>query len=272
MNNFNKLIFAILFSSVLAIGSFMPIAVSADEDETAAGDETAKTKSDRAESAPPEENLSDSGLPSSIDADVTFAFTRPVIQKPYEFQIGKEVHFLVGFKNKGQQVFQVNNIGASFRYAQDFSYALQNFSSLQYNKLVEPNEETTFGYTFLINEAYIPRTYGFVVNLNYASKDGVQYENTVFNQTIALIEVDDGLDGESIFLYVILIAFAVLIAYGLNSLFIKYFGVSKRQVAKPVEQEKIIHKREVDYDWIPNTVTSNMRKTSAGNKKMAPAN
>lgn len=211
----------------------------------------------------------------SDDADVTFMFTRPVVGKPYEFIIGKEVHFLVGFKNKAQKDFQVQSMDASFRYSLDFSYTLQNFTSPPYNRIVEPDQETTLGYTFIVSEQYAPRSYGFVVNLLYSDKDGVQYQNTVFNETVTLIEIDEGLDSESFFLYILLAGFVALIGYGLNQLYIKYVNPTRRSSNRPKPApEKTTSTNEVDYDWLPPSMVANLKKTSTAGvaSKKAAAN
>jgi len=209
------------------------------------------------------------GPQPSDDADVAFLFTRPAVTKPYEFPIGKEVHYIIGFKNKGQKDFYLGNIDSSFRYSLDFNYILQNFTSYPYNRLVEPNGETTVGYSLFISEQYAARAYGFTVNLLYSDKDGVQYQNTVFNETVSLIELDEGLDSESFFLYILLAGLAALMAYGLNKLYIKYVNPTRRSSVKvPTEQEKVSSK-EVDYDWLPPAMVANLKKTSTGSKKAA---
>lgn len=213
----------------------------------------------------------DKGPQPSDDADVTFMFTRPIVDKPYEFPIGKEVHFLVGFKNKATNDFRLNHIDASFRYSLDFSYILQNFTSYPYNREVEPNQETTLGYTLYISEQYAARAYGFTVNLLYSDKNGVQYQNTVFNETVSLIEVDEGLDSETFFLYIILAGFVALIGYGSNHLYVKYVNPTRRSSIKPVEPEKAPITNEVDFDWLPSSMVANLKKTSTGTKN-APAN
>lgn len=211
---------------------------------------------------------SQTGPVPSDDADVTFRFTRPIVEKPYEFAIGKEVHFLVGFKNKAQKDFQLSTIDASFRYSLDFSYTLQNFTSYPYNRIVEPNQETTLGYTFFISEQYAARAYGFTVNLLYSDKDGVQYQNTVFNETVTLVEVDEGLDSETFFLYILLAGFVALIGYGLNQLYIKYVNPTRRISVKPkAEPEKTVNNNEVDFDWLPPSMVANLKKTGTASKK-----
>lgn len=79
---------------------------------------------------------------------------------------------------------------ASFRYAQDFSFHLQNvnivytfsrnfflqlkhffihlqFSAIAYNRLVKPDQEVTLAYHLFVSDAYSARPYGFTVNLFY---------------------------------------------------------------------------------------------------------
>lgn len=262
----NSTLIALIFTSLLAFNACI-ITLAAED---AAENEQANPAGDDMDTVATEapDNL---GPQPSDDADVTFMFTRPVVQKPYEFAIGKDVHFLVGFKNKAQKDFQLTTMDASFKYELDFSYTLQNFSSYPYNKIVEPNQETTIGYTFFVSEQYAARPYGFTVNLLYSDKDGVQYMNTVFNETVKLVELDEGLDSESFFLYILLAGFVALIGYGLNSLYIKYINPSRRSSIKPkAEQENAKATSEVDYDWLPNTVGSaNLKKTA---KKAAVAN
>lgn len=268
MKTQRKLLFA-LIASLVAIGGLCGHLVRA-EDPIDADQPQGSDDMDTVVTEAPADN----GPQPNDDADVTFLFTRPpVAEKPYEFPIGKEVRFLVGFKNKGQKDLQVQTIDASFRYSLDFNYILQNFTSYPYNKLVEPNRETTVGYTLFISEQYAARAYGFTVNLLYSDKEGVQYQNTVFNETVTLIELDEGLDSESFFLYILLAGFLALIGYGLNQLYIKYVNPTRRSSIKPkVEQEKVTTTKEVDYDWLPPSMVANLKKTSSGAAKKALAN
>lgn len=249
-----------LITFLITFNSFIYSTVS--EDPTVGGDDM-----DTVVTEAPADAV---GPQPSDDADVTFMFTRPVVEKPYQFPIGKEVHFLVGFKNKAQKDFQLTTMDASFKYELDFSYTLQNFSSYPYNKVVEPNQETTIGYTFYISEQYAARPYGFTVNLLYSDKDGVQYMNTVFNETVRLVEIDEGLDSESFFLYILLAGFVVLIGYGFNQLYIRYVNPTRRSSIKPkAEQEKTTTTHVVDYDWLPPSMVANLKKTTT---KKAAAN
>lgn len=259
-----KLLYTILLTLLVTSSVF----VRATEDPATDGVDQTQGGSDDMDTVT--ETPENKGLQPSDDADVAFLFTRPSVEKPYEFPIGKEVHYIIGFKNKGQKDFYLNNLDSSFRYSLDFNYILQNFTSYPFNRLVEPNGETTVGYSLYVSEQYAARAYGFTVNLLYSDKDGVQYQNTVFNETVTLIEIDDGLDSESFFLYLLLAGIVALIIYGLNKLYVKYVNPTKRSSIKPsAEQEKVSNTKEVDYDWLPPAMVANLKKTSTGSKKAA---
>ena len=84
-----------------------------------------------------------------------------------ELIAGKLTRLLVGARNTGSQSFVVESIDASFRYPQDFSYYIQNFTSLRSQKTVESGWESTFEYLFMPSETFNGRPMGLVVLLNY---------------------------------------------------------------------------------------------------------
>ena len=74
-------------------------------------------------------------------AKTTILFTRPaqnLASGNVELPAGHIVEFLVGFENKGESEFLIEALDASFRYPMDFSYHIQNFSAIAYQKTVKP--------------------------------------------------------------------------------------------------------------------------------------
>lgn len=49
----------------------------------------------------------------------------------------------------------------------DFSFHIQNFSTITYNKVVKPNHEATLAYSFVPSDAFAGRPFGLNINLNY---------------------------------------------------------------------------------------------------------
>jgi translocon-associated protein subunit alpha len=84
-----------------------------------------------------------------------------------ELHSGKIVEFLIGFVNKGSQGFTLETLDASFRYPMDYSFHIQNFTTLTYSKLVKPKEQATLSYSFFVDESFAGRPFGLSINLGY---------------------------------------------------------------------------------------------------------
>lgn len=93
-----------------------------------------------------------------------------------DLQAGYPVEFLVGFINKGSEDYVVETMEASFRYPMDYTYYIQNFTALPYNKEVKPKQEATFAYSFIPNEAFAGRPFGLNIQLNYRDASGNYYQ------------------------------------------------------------------------------------------------
>jgi len=186
-------------------------------------------------------------LKPSPDADTHILFTKPTNT---EFPAGAPVRFLVGFTNKGEKDFIVESMEGSFRYPQDFSFYIQNFTNVKYAKTVEPDRQATFEYGFAPSDTFSARPFGLVINLNYKDADGNLFRDAVYNETITITEPDEGLDGETFFLYLFLAAIVVLLIVGAQQLF-STFGKKRSSKPKQYVEMGTQNKSDVDYDWIP---------------------
>lgn len=230
--------------------------VETEEEAEKAEEETAPTGKDAEEE---EEKVG--GIRMSPDAETSVLFTDfPDKQLP----AGQAIHILVGFHNKGEKDFIIETLDASFRYPQDYSYHIQNFTGTQYNRVVSPGQEASFQYAFHPHESYGGRPFGLTVLMLYKDSDGNQYGAGVFNETVTFKEVDESFDGETFFLYVLLAAIGLLVIFGLNYAFSSHgikFGKSfKRSNAPEVGTQN--DKNDVDYDWLPKETTTEFSKQS----------
>ena len=209
------------------------------------------------EEEPTEEEEDEQALKPSPDADTYLLFTKPVEQ---EFAAGELVKLLVGFTNNGEKDFIVDTIDASFRYPQDFSFYIQNFTAVGYQRQVESGRQATFEYAFQPSETFSGRPFGLTINLNYRDADGNMFQQAMFNDTITLVEPDEGLDGETFFLYVFLAALVVLLLVGaqqvLGSFGKKRMGKSKTPVEMGTQGNS-----DIDYDWIPKEALNGTSKS-----------
>jgi len=197
------------------------------------------------------------------DADTMLLFTKPSIINTFEsgsveLPAGKVVEFLVGFNNKGDADgiesppdFVVETLDASFRYPMDFSFHIQNFSAIAYHKTVKPGQEATVAYSFIPADAFAGRAIGLTINLNYRDSEGNFYFDPVFNETVQIVEFDEGFDTEVFFMYVFMAAGAILL------LFLAFSFLSSRKGSKKHAHKKVVEtgtaNDDVDYEWIPRS-------------------
>jgi len=256
------LIALLLPSSLLFVGK-----VSAQED--AVEDEVVTEDADDSKVEADEEPVVEETAPTGKDAEeeesvggikMTSDAVTSVLFPEYpekDLPAGKPLHLLVGLKNKGEKDFIIETIDASFRYPQDYNYFIQNFTAISYNSVVSPGDEATFRYSFFPHESYGGRPFGLTVLMFFKDSDGNQYGAGVFNETVTLKELDENFDGETFFLYVLLVAVALLVVFGLNYVVSNKF---KRSAPKPkTEFGTQNDKNDVDYDWLPKETTTDFK-------------
>ncbi|XP_014681131.1 PREDICTED: translocon-associated protein subunit alpha-like [Priapulus caudatus] len=285
MNNKLLLIFLLVLPAVLIVitdgggrSSFVAHADDAVEDEVEGEDDvtiddegpgagTLETDAVVADSEEEEEEEEEKALQASPDAQTKIVFSKP--DNYMEMPAGAIVKFLVGFINNGEKDFIVDSIDAAFRYPQDYSFYIQNFTAAYYGRLVESKKQATFDYSFMPSENFNARPFGLTINLNYRDVEGSLYQDALFNETISIIEVDEGLDGETFFLYVFLAAVAVLLLVA-GQQFLASFTKKRGQRTKaPVEMGTSNH-NDVDYDWIPKQTLDDMKKSPRRTPRQSP--
>ncbi|GJQ77227.1 hypothetical protein Trydic_g14896 [Trypoxylus dichotomus] len=207
-----------------------------------------------------EEEEEEAKTKASSDADTTLLFIKPIVTGSSQMELpgGLPVEFLVGFKNKGDQDFIIEAIDASFRYPMDFTYYIQNFSAIHYNRIVKPLHEVTLAYSFVPSETFAGRPFGLNINLSYKDESGTSFQEAVFNETVQIIELEEGLDGETFFLYVFLAAGVVLLlVIGQQTL----LSVGRKRTSrKPAVETGTSNPNNVDYEWLPKHTLQNINK------------
>merc|ERR1711928_243905 len=210
-------------------------------------------------------------LDSSPDAETTILFTKPA-GSASDLPAGKVAEFLVGFTNKGNQDMLIESVEAAFHYPMDHTFVIQNFSAIQYGKLVKPLQQATVGYSLIPAEPFAGRPFGLSINVAYSS-EGRVYSESVFNETINIVEVDDGLDGETFFLYVFFAAGIVLLLVlgqqALSSMG-KRRGGAPRVETGTTRNSGNISDDGIDYDWLPKETLNELNKSPKGSPRRSP--
>ena len=208
----------------------------ADEDEleeeeegVVEEEEGAETGEETVEETPEED---DGKKTTSADADTTILFTKPpgtsnlgndlifcanvgfnLLSISSELPAGQITEFLVGFTNKGDQEMIVDSLEASLRYPMDFTFHIQNFSAIAFAKTVKPKQQATVAYSFIPADAFAGRPIGLTINLNYRDAAGNFFIDPVFNETVQIVEFDEGFDTETFFMYVCIFGASILLLF-----------------------------------------------------------
>lgn len=200
---------------------------------------------------------------TSPDASTLLLFTKPLYTSGQQFELpaGQSVDFLIGFLNNGLDNFVVESVEASFRYPMDYNYYIQNFSAIPFNREVKPGHEATVLYSFVPSESFAGRPFGLNIALNYRDISGISFIDSVFNETVNIIELDEGLDGETFFLYIFLAAIVVLLLVVGQQFLAGSVGKRKRaQVQRKAIETGTGNSSDVDYEWLPQETLKQIRK------------
>ncbi|XP_076999559.1 translocon-associated protein subunit alpha isoform X4 [Tamandua tetradactyla] len=87
---------------------------------------------------------------------------------------------------------------------------------------------------------------------------GNVFQDAVFNQTVTIIEREDGLDGETIFMYMFLAGLGLLVVVGLHQL------LESRKRKRPIQKVEMgtSSQNDVDMSWIPQETLNQINKAS----------
>jgi len=259
--NRKHLLLALLALHCVLLGSLGGLA-RAEEDEVEEEDEEGVVEEEGGQPDTASDTAEEVGdKTTSPDADTTILFTRPPGTTSLELPAGQITEFLVGFTNKGEQEMILDSLEASLRYPMDFNYHIQNFSAIAYAKVVKPKQQATVAYSFVPADAFAGRPIGLTINLQYRDAAGNFFIDPVFNETVQIVEFDEGFDTETFFLYVTMAGSVILLLFlGYN--FIAGSG-KKKAGARPKSavETGTAKDDDVDYEWIPK---SSLRTPGSG--------
>lgn len=122
-------------------------------------------------------------------------------------------------------------------------------------------ESYTLTFFYILNNKYlgikISRSELFFI-FCICLQEGNLFGESVFNETVNIIELEEGLDGETFFLYVFLCALVVLLLV-VGQQFLVSVG-KKRVGKKPVIETGTTNPNDVDYEWLPKEMLSTLSK------------
>jgi len=97
--------------------------------------------------------------------------------------IGEVITVLCYFTNNADVPLNVSAIKATLNQPTDFSYYIQDYRPKEYGIEVEPNQEITLDYQFMLHPDLKPEDYVVAATVFYNDPEAM-YSSTFFNQTI----------------------------------------------------------------------------------------
>lgn len=270
-----SILFCLLFSTHLLCFQSAYIAKAEQdevEDEIAGDDDLVDVEDDEAEVEDDEAEVEgEEGGEPDAEEEVESLSAHPDTTTAILFSSGEEAELTAGkavtsyihFANTGSKNFIMTGISGSFRYPQDYSYYIQNFTTVPLNKMIDAGKEGSFVYEFMAADMAAGRPFGLVLNLDYKDTEDKLYQDTVFNKTVTVQENEEGVDAETFFMYVVLTALLSLGLFGLYSVAASKSKKIKRATSSksaPVEMGTTT--ANVDYSWIPQDTLKSMNKGS----------
>lgn len=238
-------------------------AVEEEEEEGVVEDEDDGMTTDAVTSEDLEEEAEAEQITSHKDITTAILFQSGA--EPSVFA-GKKTKGYIHFANGGSNNFIITAIDGSFRYPQDYSYIIQNFTSLTPNKMIGAGKEGSFSYTFTPGELAGGRSFGFSVLVNYKDVEGNLYQDAVYNQTVLVQENEDDVDTETFFMYLMLSCMGALTLLAIYHVAGSKGKKSKRPQASSASAgtagfEMGTANGPVDMQWIPKETLQVIQKT-----------
>ncbi|CAH8677237.1 SWI/SNF and RSC complex subunit Ssr1 [Schistosoma haematobium] len=129
----------------------------------------------------------------------------------------------------GEQ-FKLDFIEGALHYPMYYDYHIQNFTKQRLHETLEPGQETSLYYRFKPAPELAGRSFDLSIVVYYHDNNDIYYAHKLFNQTVNLFEIEEGVDTELIFLVILVIALSIAILIGIWHWFTSI--AQKRQPAK----------------------------------------
>lgn len=213
-----------------------------------------------------DEDMGDDGLLEEDDLeesvligphpDIRTYYVMPDYSEP-SVPFGKTIDILAAVVNTGDKEFNITGVSGSINSPFDFSYYVQNFSRLEMNTLIKPNEQMSVLYSFQPDKNLEAMDFQLCINVFYEDQDSERYMTTFYNETTTFYEPVSELDAKTIFQFVLYATVAAL-------LLLIVFRTTAATKTKPVPKKKTAESDgATENEWLDGIVNVNAAKKKA---------
>ncbi|KAA0190105.1 Translocon-associated protein subunit alpha, partial [Fasciolopsis buskii] len=159
---------------------------------------------------------------SHVQAVVTFV-SPPLglysTKREIELPVGKFSSILATLINtyEGASLprFTLDLLEGALHYPGYYEYHIQNFTKIRLQNTLEPGQEGSVLYKFRPALELVGRPFDLSIVVHYHDENGVHYTHRLFNQTVNLYEVEEGVDTQMLFLCVLVAAVSIAVLVGI---------------------------------------------------------
>ena len=161
-----------------------------------------------------------------FDLSSPYAEIYTVFPNNQALQAGRPSEIFLGFKNNGKSPFRVSGLRGSLYYLNEARYAVENYTLVSQDLVVESGQQYSFAYRFASHPVLLGE-FGFFAQIFYNDGENRNYTTTFWNSTVTIVEPEAEFEFQSIFQYSFIIAVFAAVAFVLY----KKFAVSSKSSA-----------------------------------------
>jgi len=130
-----------------------------------------------------------------------------------KFNPGEIVELVFSLENTGIHPITVDGMSATLYYNQDARYAIQNYSAVRANVVLQPRDDRALSYRFMPHPMLEVGEYGLYAQVYYHDWENKNYTSVFFNQTIDLTEAPTAFDSDLMLRVVFGVVVIALVAF-----------------------------------------------------------
>ncbi|CAH8567230.1 unnamed protein product [Schistosoma turkestanicum] len=166
----------------------------------------------------------DDRFKGSPAVSILVAFSKPSYglysgRREINLPVGKVSSVVASLANSipenGDQQFKLDFVEGALHYPMYYDYHIQNFTKQRLHETLEPGQETSLYYRFKPAPELAGRSFDLSIVVYYHDNNNIYYAHKLFNQTVNLYEIEEGVDTKLIFLVILVIALSIAILIGI---------------------------------------------------------
>ncbi|KAK2963984.1 putative translocon-associated protein subunit alpha [Blattamonas nauphoetae] len=175
---------------------------------------------------------------------------------------GDVVDMLIGFENSGQDTFFVTDLVVAMTDPYDRVTYVRNYTTMHLNVTVNPLEQLTLEYPFMIDPRTNPVEFGVVGLVFYSDLKGREFTSVPCNTTIVIVDKPYAINSQRFVLIIAVLSIAVALIYlsrrAIGDCLVSVMPGQKKNKRK--RRSRPMTKEEEEESWRVGTLSASFEK------------